>query len=552
MVKFIIRLLVILVAVVAVQTTNAAPKKNKKEKKDNVVKVEPSAPKPVIESDDIVRVTTATGTDKEDAVKNALRDALAQTYGVFVSSHTEVLNDDIIKDEIITLESGNVKHYEILNEQTIGDKIEVTVSSIVSIGKLISFAKSHGAEAELAGEAFAMKLKLEDARKEAYDKAAEHLRKLVQSLYYKDWYNYSITISEPYSSYSHLYGGEVSSVDVLVKFTPTENQLKVQELVDNYINQLPKENCTQHDLDYYKNTALQYFEANSMPAPDDATLSEIALELAQKESICISDAQQDLSDKFNTESIYPNDLSPLCGFELTDGLYRYKLVPRLEWRGAYDELVSDNPLVGYKEEQKKLYDNVGNSNEYLYTQGENHVKITLYYTRDDIAKITKISVRPIENLSFDKVKDATFNVLSAAAEYLYENFGESLMQLTNYNYSTSKYQLDFSPYNKAINEALRQKCNIDTDTYPFVSKLHEDLLANLYISIMGSVYRDKVPWTWQGTFNRLKKFDGWITRCLYTRDKEGITVFQQLNEESERMIKSYNNNTRWDKFTLSK
>ena len=38
----------------------------------------------------------------------------------------------------------------------------VNIQAIVSIGKLISFAKSHGMKAELSGAAFAMNMKMKE------------------------------------------------------------------------------------------------------------------------------------------------------------------------------------------------------------------------------------------------------------------------------------------------------------------------------------------------------------------------------------------------------
>ena len=50
----------------------------------------------------ITLVTSGTGDTKEEAVKNALRSALEQTYGAFVSSNSQVVNDELVKDEIVS------------------------------------------------------------------------------------------------------------------------------------------------------------------------------------------------------------------------------------------------------------------------------------------------------------------------------------------------------------------------------------------------------------------------------------------------------------------
>lgn len=187
MVRFIIRLLVILVAVVAVQPTNAAPKKNKKEKKEQVETLAP---------DEIQMVVFGEGVTTDEAVKNALLSAIEQNYGTFVSSNTSFINDEIVKDEIATVSSGNIRSYKILNESINGNTCRVTLEAIVSLGKLASFVQSKGGSAELAGAQFAMNVKIEKAKLENMMMAIEHLKLEVAEMF-KNCYDYTIKVSEP-------------------------------------------------------------------------------------------------------------------------------------------------------------------------------------------------------------------------------------------------------------------------------------------------------------------------------------------------------------------
>ena len=65
--------------------------------------------------DDVTLVVSGDGTTKEEATHVALRSAVEQAYGVFVSANTEIMNDELVKDEIATVTSGNVKSYKELN-----------------------------------------------------------------------------------------------------------------------------------------------------------------------------------------------------------------------------------------------------------------------------------------------------------------------------------------------------------------------------------------------------------------------------------------------------
>ena len=85
-------------------------------------------------------IVTGEGATKEAATNNALRSAIEQAFGVFVSANTEILNDELVKDEIATISSGNVKSYkEIAAIESPSGSRCVTLEAVVSVGKLIEY-----------------------------------------------------------------------------------------------------------------------------------------------------------------------------------------------------------------------------------------------------------------------------------------------------------------------------------------------------------------------------------------------------------------------------
>ena len=56
---------------------------------------------------DVILTVSADGETKDEAIKMALRSAIEQAYGTFVSANTMLLNDELVKDEIVTISSGN-------------------------------------------------------------------------------------------------------------------------------------------------------------------------------------------------------------------------------------------------------------------------------------------------------------------------------------------------------------------------------------------------------------------------------------------------------------
>ena len=127
-------------------------------------------------NDEVTLVVSATASTEDEAIKTALRSAIEQTYGTFVSANTTLLNDELVKDEIVTISSGNIKEYnKIESYENTNGQISVVLKATVCISKLVTYAKSKGASTEFAGASFAMNMKMLELNKEAEEKALINL-----------------------------------------------------------------------------------------------------------------------------------------------------------------------------------------------------------------------------------------------------------------------------------------------------------------------------------------------------------------------------------------
>lgn len=118
---------------------------------------------------DIVTIKTlGQGKTVQDATTQALREAISQAYGVFISANTTIVNDSLLKDEIVSLTNGNIQKYSVLSQTEIpGIGYSVFVNADVSLSKLSSFAQSKGSEATFDGGGFAMNIKLQKLNEQA-------------------------------------------------------------------------------------------------------------------------------------------------------------------------------------------------------------------------------------------------------------------------------------------------------------------------------------------------------------------------------------------------
>ncbi len=147
--------------------------------------------------DEVTLVVSADGASKEEATKVALRSAIEQAYGTFVSANTTILNDEMVKDEIVTISNGNIKQYkEIASVVLPNGKQSVTLQATVCISKLVSYAKSKGASTEFAGAAFMMNFKMKELNKKNEREALNNLLHQIKILI-KDSYDKSLKIATP-------------------------------------------------------------------------------------------------------------------------------------------------------------------------------------------------------------------------------------------------------------------------------------------------------------------------------------------------------------------
>lgn len=195
--------------------------KQTKEKKKQIAK----------NDDDIELVVSGDGNTKEAATLSALRSALEQAYGTFVSSNTTLLNDELVKDEIVSVSAGNIKQYDYIAEREADGKYYITLKAIVSVGKLIQYVKSKGGETELEGAAFTMDIKLKRLQIQNEEKVMDHLITQLEELV-PQMLDYSIEVGSPKRS-----GGEYS-VPACITFSTNENYNTARDLIWNTLSAL--------------------------------------------------------------------------------------------------------------------------------------------------------------------------------------------------------------------------------------------------------------------------------------------------------------------------
>ena len=255
-------------------------------------------------------VASGEGMTETEAVHNALRSAIEQTYGVFVSANTDILNDDLVKDEVVTVSSGNIHSYKTLGcvELANGNK-SVQVEAVVSVSSLVDFAKAKGATCEFAGAVFGANLKMVNLNKENAEKALEHLYEQLNAIA-SNMYDYELNVGEPKVD---------GNIEITVLVKANENYKQFTDIVYNTLTSLSSNNVGQLDAMNVKYTkaAIDKSESTSMSAMSQGVIVGTASELKHKRIINVL---YDLRKA--VETINEIQKKALFGFTVTDNLQK--------------------------------------------------------------------------------------------------------------------------------------------------------------------------------------------------------------------------------------
>jgi len=163
------------------------------------------------EIDDASLIVSGEAPTKEEATKLALRSAIEQTFGVFVSSNSELKNDELVIDDIATVSSGNIRSFtEISSLSMPSGNVSVTLHVIVSSESIATkyvygtTSRSSNTSVNFDGAALAKTLeqidwnrKLMLLRAENTKIAWQHLQKQLEAMVCMKFLDTKLFVSNP-------------------------------------------------------------------------------------------------------------------------------------------------------------------------------------------------------------------------------------------------------------------------------------------------------------------------------------------------------------------
>ena len=419
-------------------------------------------------------VTTGSGDTKDEATKNALRNALEQTYGAFVSSNSQVVNDELVRDEIVSISTGNIVSYEELSYVDSNPK-QVTVNAVVSITRLQNYAQNKGMSAELAGNTFAMNLKIEELNKKNQDVALKHLLEQTQIMA-QNLFDYEIRVGDPEKTPNGV------QVPVTIQILANDNTLAYYEYFHKTLSSIAVQKRTGdvflHGEQGVEIDGMKQFDSNKIvyvlrgeardPEPHN-TIHNIFSTLG--------------GAVLNCEVI--DNIGNVSGFDYNNVTRDYVCTNKLSYK-YHGGTGRSQQLMGYRDGYKSYIGNAfpieNLANVYFWMnaakphKGEKlyETKLFLMYSVEEIGKISKIEVRP------KQPQQAGYNneVLG-----IYGDFKEVGNCIDIYNDETKSNEIRINSLKKAYGLLKKLKDN------PLSKDVINPSVIDEYIEKIGSVLK---------------------------------------------------------------
>jgi hypothetical protein len=173
----------------------------------------------------VTLIVSGQGQIQDEAKQNALRNAIEQAFGTFISSNTEILNDELVKDEIVSVSNGNIQKFEIISEvQTPDGGYATALKATVSVTKLTSFVESKGVVVEFKGGLFASNILIQELYEKNEIEAIDNIVNVMQNISNTS-FDYTINAADPFSNNGKW------SVPITVNVIANQNFLNIPTLL---------------------------------------------------------------------------------------------------------------------------------------------------------------------------------------------------------------------------------------------------------------------------------------------------------------------------------
>lgn len=204
------------------------------------------------ENVDLVTLTvSADGDSKQTAIQSALRMAVEQACGVFVSSNTSIVNNELLQDEVVAISTGNVKKYKELSVVNLPNgRYFATVEAIISIAGIAKYVESKGSQVSFSGGSFAANMKIRELNAKAEEVSINNLIQQVNILASKA-YDIDLKVGEP-----QVWNNDYV-IPMEVSYKRNQNTIALWNLIFSTLSKL---SLSEAEIKNYENNSVPFYD----------------------------------------------------------------------------------------------------------------------------------------------------------------------------------------------------------------------------------------------------------------------------------------------------
>lgn len=184
----------------------------------------------------VTLVVSGQGKSINEARTVALRSAIEQAFGVFVSSKTEILNNDLITENISTISNGNIQKFSVLDQTSFNNEYySVTLRAEVSLNKLATFLNQNGMSVNIDGELVVNNYILKDIyEKNEFNSALNYFNTLKENYSNKNLFDIELFASDPFK----IVSSQNFYVPMRIKISPQEGLKTLASSTLNFLKSI--------------------------------------------------------------------------------------------------------------------------------------------------------------------------------------------------------------------------------------------------------------------------------------------------------------------------
>jgi len=150
-------------------------------------------------------ITSAYGESPDQALENALRNAVEEAVGALVSSETIIENDEIVKDEVLSYSKGFIKTYKKLSEEKDDGDYKVSVVAIITQKQLIEKLEATGVKVEYQTSGMFAQLQAWDKMRQDEFEMAKKVFTIDPEKNFPIAYDFEVSVGSPERSGDYYY-----------------------------------------------------------------------------------------------------------------------------------------------------------------------------------------------------------------------------------------------------------------------------------------------------------------------------------------------------------